>query len=206
MEALFAKESLTEADLIKARTLKNRLGDQAYFTDEEETQTQYQSVTDKDVQVGKTVFVKSYGGEGIVQSVRPQKREAELLCGNVRVRSKFSDLALLIRPQITQTKRKDVKKKTDAVQVKKSLIPKPAPSLEINVIGKTVLDALPDVESFIDSAVISGLEEVRIVHGVGTGKLRAGIQEFLRKNPHVAEFRYGKYGEGETGVTIVKIK
>ena len=68
------------------------------------------------------------------------------------------------------------------------------------------MDALPDVEAFIDSAVIAGLEEVRIVHGVGTGKLRAGIQEYLRKHPHVAEFRYGKYGEGETGVTIVKIK
>lgn len=206
LELLFAKESLTEGDLIKARTLKNRLGDQAYFADEEEPKAQYQAVTEKDVQVGKTLFVKSYGGEGIVQSVRPQKKEAELLCGNVRVRSKFNDLALLIRPQVAQTKHKDGKKKINEVQVKKSLVPKPAPSLEINVIGKTVLDALPDVEAFIDSAVISGLEEVRIVHGVGTGKLRAGIQEYLRKNPHVAEFRYGKYGEGETGVTIVKIK
>jgi DNA mismatch repair protein MutS2 len=50
------------------------------------------------------------------------------------------------------------------------------------------------------------LEEVRIVHGVGTGKLRAGIHEALRGNKNVAEFRLGKYGEGETGVTIVKIK
>ena len=81
-----------------------------------------------------------------------------------------------------------------------------APTLEINVIGKTVYEALPDVESFIDAAVISNLEEVRIVHGVGTGKLRAGIHEFLRTHKNVAEFRLGRYGEGETGVTIVKIK
>ena len=50
------------------------------------------------------------------------------------------------------------------------------------------------------------MEEVRIVHGMGTGKLRAGIHDFLRKHRNVAEFRLGRYGEGETGVTIVKIK
>ena len=88
----------------------------------------------------------------------------------------------------------------------KSLTPKPGPTLEINVIGKTVYEALPDVEAFIDSAVIANLSEVRIVHGVGTGKLRAGIHEFLRTHRNVEEYRLGKYGEGETGVTIVKIK
>ena len=70
----------------------------------------------------------------------------------------------------------------------------------------TVQEALPEVEAFLDAAVLANLEEVRIVHGVGTGKLRAGIQDFLRKQKNVAEFRLGKYGEGETGVTIVKIK
>ena len=206
LEALFAKESLTEGDLIKARTLKNKLGNQAYFTDEEESHVRYQAVTDKDLQEGKTVFVKSMGAEGVIQTVRFSKKEAEVLCGNLRVRSKFSDLAVVVRPQVAQPKKKKEHTRADNVQVKKSLVVKPAPTLEINVIGKTVLDALPDVEAFLDSAVIAGLEEVRIVHGVGTGKLRAGIQEYLRKNPHVAEFRYGKYGEGETGVTIVKIK
>lgn len=206
IEGIFAKESLSEADLIKARTLKNRLNDTAYFADADETRMEYQPVAEKDIVVGKTVFVQSVSAEGVIQSVRFPKREAEVLCGNMRLRCKFSDLAMVIRRENAQTKPKKGAKKSDKVEVKKSLIPKPAPSLEINVIGKTVLDALPDVEAFIDSAVIAGLEEVRIVHGVGTGKLRAGIQEFLRKNPHVAEFRYGKYGEGETGVTIVKIK
>ena len=76
----------------------------------------------------------------------------------------------------------------------------------MNVIGKTVLDALPEVEAFLDAAVLANLEEVRIVHGMGTGKLRAGIHEYLRKSGNVAEFRLGHYGEGDTGVTIVKIK
>ncbi len=206
IEAIFAKESLSEADLIQARTLKNRLNNSAYFAEEEETSIRYQPLAEKDVAVGKTVYVQSMASEGIIQSVRFTKKEAEVLCGNIRLRCKFSDLAVVIPREIAQTKRKKAPQRQDKIEVKKSLVVKPAPSLEINVIGKTVLDALPDVEAFIDSAVIAGLEEVRIVHGVGTGKLRAGIQDFLRKNPHVAEFRYGKYGEGETGVTIVKIK
>ena len=92
------------------------------------------------------------------------------------------------------------------MQIFKTLSPRPAPALEINVIGKTVHEALPEVEAFLDSAVISNLQEVRIVHGMGTGKLRAGIHEFLRTHKSVAEYRLGKYGEGDTGVTIVKIK
>ena len=90
--------------------------------------------------------------------------------------------------------------------MKKSLTPRPAPMLEINVIGRTVIDAIPEIEAFLDSAVLANLEEVRIVHGMGTGKLRAGIHEFLRTQKIVAEYRLGKYGEGDTGVTIVKLK
>ena len=138
------------------------------------------------------------------QSTSQQKQEAEILCGNIRVRSKFSDIALVITPQTAQNKKKE--KNKERVQISKSLAPKPAPSLEINVIGLTVHEALPEVEAFIDSAVIANLEEVRIVHGVGTGKLRAGIHDYLRKHPNVAEYRLGKYGEGDTGVTILKLK
>lgn len=201
IEKIFEKDTITEADLIKARTLKNRLGDKAFESETEETvRPQYRQATEKDLKIGKTVFVKNINQTGVVQNVRINKKEAEILCGNIRVRSKFSDLAVLIGGENAQTS--DKKK----VEVKKSLSPKPAPSLEINVIGLTVHEALPDVEAFLDSAVIANLEEVRIVHGVGTGKLRAGIHEMLRTHKNVAEFRLGKYGEGETGVTIVKIK
>ena len=201
IEKIFEKETISEADLIKARTLKNRLGDKAFESEAEElVRPQYRAATEKDLKIGKTVLVKNITQTGVVQNVRLPKKEAEILCGNIRVRSKFSDLAVLISGENAQIK--DNKK----VEVKKSLTPKPAPSLEINVIGKTVHEALPDVEAFLDSAVIANLEEVRIVHGVGTGKLRAGIHEMLKAHKNVAEFRYGKYGEGETGVTIVKIK
>ncbi len=202
IEGIFAKENISEADLIKARTLKNRLSDKAFDTEKEELlRPQYKAATEADIKVGAKVYVKNINQEGIVQNVRLQKKEAEILCGNIRIRSKFSDLSVVIVGENAQP----VKKK-EKVQITKSLAPKPMPSLEINVIGMTVHEALPDVAAFIDGAVISNLEEVRIVHGVGTGKLRAGIHEFLRSHKNVAEYRLGKYGEGETGVTIVKIK
>ncbi|MBQ8229560.1 MAG: endonuclease MutS2 [Clostridia bacterium] len=205
IEEIFAKESVSESDLIRARTLKNKLADKAYESEaEEDFPTRYEPVKATELKVGAKVFVNNIAQEGTVQCIRLQKGEAEVLCGNIRVRSKISELSVVIGGQTAQTAKKKAQK--DKVQITKTLAPKPMSALEINVIGKTVHEALPDVEAFIDGAVISNLEEVRIVHGVGTGKLRAGIHDFLRTHKNVAEFRLGKYGEGETGVTVVKIK
>ena len=214
LEKLFEKQNLSESDLIRARTLKNRLGDKAYESELEEiARPQYVSAERGKLKIGDQVFVKNLNQEGVVQSVRSEKNEAEVLCGNIRVRSKISELSVLIAPVNAQTKEAGKKKRpfaanqtNDRVQVSKNLKPKLAPTLEINLLGKTVAEAIPEVEAFIDSAVIANLEEIRIVHGVGTGKLREGIRDYLRTHPNVAEFRYGKYGEGETGVTIVTLK
>lgn len=210
IEQIFAKENISEADLIKARTLKNKLADKAYESDESEINLpKYAPVQPDQLKAGDKVFVNNIGQEGVVQSVRANKGEAEVLCGNIKVRSKISELSLVIRDTNAQTKKKpkwQVKKDGEQVQIKKSLNQKRAPTLELNVIGLTVHEALPEVEAFIDAAVISNLEEVRIIHGMGTGKLRAGIHDYLRTQRNVAEYRLGKYGEGDTGVTIVKIK
>ena len=209
IEEIFAQESISEADLIKARTLKNRLSDQAYESENSDVlRPKYVPATEKQIAVGAKLYVQNINQEGTVQSVRQQKKEAELLCGNIRVRSKFSDLFVVLSgtSDTTANKIQTKKKAGDKVQVVKSLQAKPMPTLEINVIGYTVHEALPEVEAFIDAAVISNLPEVRIIHGVGTGKLRAGIHELLRGHKNVASYRLGKYGEGETGVTIVTIK
>lgn len=206
IEEIFLKESLSEADLIRARTLKNKLGDAAYESENEENFTpQYLPVNGEELCIGSKVFVKNIGQEGTIQNIRLQKGEVEVLCGNMRLRSKISDLFSIITPQKAQTE-KGKRKKQERIQVTKSLKEKSAPMLEVNLLGMTVHEAIPEVEALIDSAVISNLEEVRIVHGMGTGKLRAGIHNYLRTQPNVAEFRLGKYGEGDTGVTIVKIK
>jgi DNA mismatch repair protein MutS2 len=78
--------------------------------------------------------------------------------------------------------------------------------MQINVIGKNLSEAIPEVENFIDKALVSGLREVKIIHGVGLRILSKGIHDFLRKHPRVEEYRFGKYGEGEHGVTFVILK
>lgn len=204
METLFEKESLTEFDLIQARTLKNRLADTAYTQEDEGVSTaQYTPATLQNLKIGAKVMIQSTGGEGIVQTIRAEKKEAEILCGSIRLRCKITDLRLCLSQNKPPQK---AAKKAEKVVVNKRLTPKLAPSLELNVIGCTVHDAIPQVEAFLDSAVLSNLDEVRIVHGMGTGKLRAGIHEYLRTQTIVAEFRLGHYGEGDTGVTIVKLK
>ena len=77
---------------------------------------------------------------------------------------------------------------------------------ELDVRGMALDEAIPEVEKFIDDAMLSSLGEVSIIHGNGTGVLRAGIQDCLRRHPCVSSFRLGRYGEGETGVTIVSLK
>ena len=62
------------------------------------------------------------------------------------------------------------------------------------------------VDKFLDTSAISKLETVRIVHGKGTGTLGKGIQKYLKNHPHVKSYRYGTYGEGEMGVTVVELK
>ncbi len=79
-------------------------------------------------------------------------------------------------------------------------------STEIDLRGATLEDALISVDKFLDDASIAGLGEVTIIHGKGTGILRSGIHKFLRTHPHVKKFRLGKFGEGESGVTIVELK
>ena len=79
-------------------------------------------------------------------------------------------------------------------------------STEINVLGQTVEEACFLIDKFLDTAALSMLPNVRIVHGKGTGALRTGIHKFLKTNPHVKSFRLGTFGEGEMGVTIVELK
>ncbi len=77
---------------------------------------------------------------------------------------------------------------------------------EINVIGLNIEEATFVVDKFLDDCSLAKFQNVRIVHGKGTGKLRNGIHSFLKNHPHVKSFRLGTYGEGEMGVTIVELK
>lgn len=77
---------------------------------------------------------------------------------------------------------------------------------EIDLRGDTVDEALGTLGLFIDKCVLNNIEEIRIIHGKGTGALRSAVTEYLRRHPNIAEYRLGKYGEGENGVTIARLK
>ena len=80
------------------------------------------------------------------------------------------------------------------------------PSMEINLIGMTVEEALHEADKFIDNGVMNGQTTLYLIHGKGTGALRKGIHEHLRRHKNVRSFRLGVYGEGEAGVTVVELK
>jgi DNA mismatch repair protein MutS2 len=77
-------------------------------------------------------------------------------------------------------------------------------SPEINLLGKTVDEAINELDKYLDDAYLSKLTQVTIIHGKGTGALRSAVQSYLRKQKHIKSFRSGVYGEGEAGVTIVE--
>lgn len=196
IEEIFKKEELKEADLIAARTLKNKLKDKAFEEDEEKRQvTDFVPASAQNIRVGISVFVKPMDCRGRVTAFNAAKGEAEVQCGSLKMHLKLKDLLVI----------GEEKAKPKSVKVVKKL-PKSTPVLEINVLGMTVEEALYEVDNFIDRAVTDNLEEIKVIHGVGTGKLKNAIAQHLKKHKNVESYRLGKYGEGETGVTFIKLK
>ena len=196
IEDIFKAAEVSEADLIKARTLKNKIKNIAFEQEEnKKSAEQYIQATNENLKDGLSVFVKPMQCRGEVERFLAKKGEAEVKCGSMKLHCKPADLLIIGR---TEPKKEKVKVVNH--------IALSAPDLEINVLGLTVEEALYEVDNFIDKAVTDNLEEVKIIHGVGTGKLKNAIAAHLKRHKNVESFRLGKYGEGETGVTIVKLK
>ena len=155
-----------------------------------------EKVSSRPIKAGDTVQIKSLGLKAEVISVSPG-RELTLRAGIMTVTAK-EDEVLLIEGASGTTKRAAA---STGAQLRTVRV-----SSEIDLRGMEAIEAVAAAERYIDSAVMSRLETVRIIHGKGTGVLRAAIQQMLKRNKSVKSFRLGRYGEGETGVTVVELK
>ncbi len=130
----------------------------------------------------------------------------QLKVGMMKMRAHLSDLRTLSSTQkMLKKEQKKLERKKSAREQRIDITSRQVRQ-ELDVRGMALDEAIPEVQKFLDDAMLSSLNEVSIIHGNGMGILRAGIQDCLRRHPCVSSFRLGRYGEGETGVTIVLLK
>lgn len=153
------------------------------------------------VNPGDRVKVVSMGLTGIV-STRPDKHgKLFVQCGIIRSQVNLNDLVLLEEETVT-TATPMQRSSSGKLKMSKSY----SISTEINLLGKTVDEALSALDKYLDDAYLAHLPSVRIVHGKGTGALRKAVQDYLRRCKYVKTYRLGEYGEGDAGVTIAEFK
>ncbi len=148
---------------------------------------------------GDKVFIHTLNQSGIVINPPDTKGDVTIRAGIMTVKVNISNLSL---DKTEDTPKNTAKKYSVGVKARKSQYISP----EVDLRGLTVEEAVEKTDKYLDDAYLAGISPVTVIHGKGTGVLRSAIQEFLRKNPHVKDFRIGQYGEGESGVTIVELK
>ena len=152
------------------------------------------------IKPGDSVKVVSMGLKGTVSS-RPDKNgNLFVQCGIIRSKVSLNDLVLIEEETINTGKMQ--RSSSGKLKMSKSY----SISTEINLLGRTVDEALSELDKYLDDAYLAHLPSVRVVHGKGTGALRNAVHNYLRKNRVVKSYRLGEYGEGDAGVTIVEFK
>lgn len=152
------------------------------------------------LKVGDEVLLVDIGKTAEVTATENKKGEVEVLAGIMKIRTPLSNLRL-----VTNGGKQAPKKRVPA---KNEHIFRPADGgkSECDLRGMNVEEAIIEIDRNIDRCMRIGLTELSIIHGKGTGALRKGVQDYLRKHRFVKSFRLGTYGEGESGVTIVTLK
>lgn len=180
--------------------LREKLGDVEKDLSLRGKQQPKKTVSPKTLKLGDSVRVLTMNLNGTVSSLPNNKGDLYVQMGILRSLVNIKDIELLDEPVITGPSLN----KTGSGKIKMSKSSTISP--EVNLIGMTVDEALPVLDKYLDDAYLSHLNQVRVVHGRGTGALKAGVHKHLKKLKYVKEFRLGEFGEGDTGVTIVTFK
>lgn len=199
-----ASGSGVSKDLEKNRTnVRERLDgvNQKLSLKQQKTGSQNKTLSAKDLHIGDSVKVISLNLKGTVSSLPNAKGDFFVQMGILRSQTNLKDV-ILLQDEPTVTSSQGYIGGSGKIKASKTASISP----EINLIGKTVDEAIPELDKYLDDAYLARLSKVRVVHGRGTGALRNGIHQHLRRLNYVAEYHLGEYGEGDTGVTIVTFK
>lgn len=197
----FGKENISAAEMEKERERLRKKMEATRSSLQMETAKPKKQHKASDFKPGESVKVLSMNLTGTVTSLPDAKGNLTVQMGILRSQVHISDLEIIEeKPAYSAVKTRQTGK--GKVKMSKSLSVSP----EINLLGKTVDEAIAELDKYLDDAYLAHLSSVRIVHGKGTGALRSGIHQYLRRQKHVKSFRLGAFGEGDSGVTIAEIK
>lgn len=177
-------------------SLRGRLSD-SESTLEKNRRKQGKNAASEELKIGDTVNVISLGLKGTVSTLPNAKGDLYVQMGILRSQVNLKDLEV-IQEDITSTNLN--KTQSGKIKMSKSFTIHP----EINLIGKTVDEALPELDKYLDDAYLAHLPQVTIIHGRGTGALKNAVHAHLKKTKYVKSYRVGGFGEGDHGVTIVE--
>ena len=199
---ILAQDEISDRALFAARGISKQIAEIQIQQEEEQDEIIFTGdpVDFAKLKVGDLVYSKKMNVQVRVVDIKSPSR-IRVKVGGISTEVKVDDLFVAVVEA-----NKNSKNRARKPSQTKSTINTRSVKNEINVIGKTVDEAIVIVDAFIDTAVLSGLSTVWVIHGMGTGKLRAGLHAHFKRHANVAEFRLGVYGEGESGVTCLTLK
>jgi len=197
----FGKESVSAADMEREREkLRKKISETAPAQKSEPLRPK-KELKASDLCLGESVKVLSLNLNGTVSSLPDAKGNLFVQMGILRSQVHISDLEI-IGEDTGITAKQMQKTSSGKMKMNKTM----TISSEINLLGKTVDEAIMELDKYLDDAYLSHLNQVRVVHGKGTGALRSGIHQYLKRQKHIKSYRLGEFGEGDAGVTIVEFK
>lgn len=195
------KDSMSAKDLEKHRSdLRKKMDKAGKKVALKTPQKQKSTLRPQDLSLGDSVKVMSLNVKGTVSSKPDSKGMLFVQMGILRSKVHISDLQLIDEPVITGP----ALTRTGAGKIKMNK--SASVRTEINLLGKTVDEAISELDKYLDDAYLAHLSSVRIVHGKGTGALRKGVHNYLKRLKYVQDFHLAEFGEGDAGVTIVEFK
>ena len=153
------------------------------------------------LKLGAEVMINDLGDKGSVLSINKKDKTAVVQVGIMKITARADNMTLA-----EEEEGKKPERYTKKAAVYGGGLRRESVKSEVDLRGMTLEEAEMETDKFLDECAMAGLKTVSIIHGKGTGTLRSGIQNMLRRHPHVKSFRLGKYGEGENGVTIAELK